>query len=99
TFLRGAFLRTAFLWAAFLWAAFLRIPGLGCGGRVLLRVVVDVEARSLELDSGRRHQLVDLRPALRARVDQGIRKLLDDLEPVPAAVTFVLVKRHWPFGN
>ena len=61
---------------------------------VALRVVGDVEPAALELDRGRRHQLVDVAAAFRAGVFQRIRKLLNLLEAVTAGVTFVFVQRH-----
>ena len=65
---------------------------------VLLRVVGDVEAAALELDRRRRHQLVHVAAALRARVIERIRELLNLLEAVTAGVTFVFVQRHLPLS-
>ena len=59
-----------------------------------------IPAGSLELETGRGHQLLESRlAALRAITQHGLAHFLDDFQFVPAALAAVFVNRHRKFSN
>jgi len=63
-------------------------------GLLLVGIVGDVPAGAFETDGGRADQAVDAAPALRTPLARLVGKLLNELEPVSAATTFILIDGH-----